>query len=347
MTAPRRPVITQGLDSSRPCVICMKSSESIGKRAPADLKKAYYRLAQEVPPGSQSRTTRSPRTSSRRRRTPTRSCPTTISARATTASASTGIRGAGGGGGGAGFSNVEDIFSAFGDLFGDFFGGRASGRRAAAARRRSPRRSRADVRRGGVGHDQGGQGHARRSRCATCNATGAKPGQQARDLRDLQGQGPGRPRAGLLHGADHVSALPRRGQDDQGPVRGLPRSRHQARDLDAAGHRARRASTTARRCGSRARARPPRAASTGHLYVVLHVQGDERFRREGDDILTEMPVSFVKAALGGEIEVHTLEDNCTRHRDGRARAGHAAGRRDGPPRPGHPARRRAAAAAIR
>src|SRR5215471_3391114 len=30
---------------------------------------------------------------------------------------------------GGGFTNVEDIFSAFGDLFGDFFGGRSSGRR--------------------------------------------------------------------------------------------------------------------------------------------------------------------------------------------------------------------------
>ena len=38
-----------------------------------------------------------------------------------------GIRGNGSGGGG--FSNVDDIFSAFGDLFGDFFGGRASGGR--------------------------------------------------------------------------------------------------------------------------------------------------------------------------------------------------------------------------
>ena len=43
---------------------------------------------------------------------------------------------------------------------------------------------------------------------------------------------------------------------------------------------------------------------------MLHVQGDERFRRDGEDILTEVPVSFVKAALGGEVEVYTLEDNC-------------------------------------
>jgi molecular chaperone DnaJ len=51
--------------------------------------------------------------------------------------------------------------------------------------------------------------------------------------------------------------------------------------------------------------------TTGHLYVVLHVQGDERFKREGEDVLSEVPISFVKAALGGELEVHTLEDNVT------------------------------------
>jgi molecular chaperone DnaJ len=51
--------------------------------------------------------------------------------------------------------------------------------------------------------------------------------------------------------------------------------------------------------------------TTGHLYVVLHVQGDERFRRDGEDILTEVPVSFVKATLGGQVEVYTLEENCT------------------------------------
>jgi molecular chaperone DnaJ len=43
---------------------------------------------------------------------------------------------------------------------------------------------------------------------------------------------------------------------------------------------------------------------------VLHVQGDERFKRDGDDILTEVPISFLKATLGGEVEVYTLEDHC-------------------------------------
>src|SRR5262249_25563650 len=40
-------------------------------------------------------------------------------------------------------------------------------------------------------------------------------------------------------------------------------------------------------------------------------QGDERFRREGEDILTEVPISIVQAALGGEVEVATLDENCT------------------------------------
>jgi molecular chaperone DnaJ len=40
---------------------------------------------------------------------------------------------------------------------------------------------------------------------------------------------------------------------------------------------------------------------------VLHVKPHEIFQRNGDDLLCEMPVSFVQAALGAEIEVPTLD----------------------------------------
>ena len=43
-----------------------------------------------------------------------------------------GLRGGAGGPGGTGFNSVDDIFSAFGDMFGDFFGGRTSGGRRQA-----------------------------------------------------------------------------------------------------------------------------------------------------------------------------------------------------------------------
>jgi molecular chaperone DnaJ len=49
-----------------------------------------------------------------------------------------------------------------------------------------------------------------------------------------------------------------------------------------------------------------RGGPSGDLYVVLHVKPHEIFQRDGDDLLCEVPVSFVQAALGAEVEVPTL-----------------------------------------
>jgi molecular chaperone DnaJ len=50
-----------------------------------------------------------------------------------------------------------------------------------------------------------------------------------------------------------------------------------------------------------------RGGPAGDLYVVLHVKPHEIFHREGDDLICEVPISFVQAALGAEIEVPTLQ----------------------------------------
>ncbi len=49
-----------------------------------------------------------------------------------------------------------------------------------------------------------------------------------------------------------------------------------------------------------------RGGSTGDLYVVLHVKGHDIFQREGDDLICEVPISFIQAALGAELGVPTL-----------------------------------------
>jgi molecular chaperone DnaJ len=54
-----------------------------------------------------------------------------------------------------------------------------------------------------------------------------------------------------------------------------------------------------------------RAGPAGDLYVVLFVKAHEIFKRDGDDLICEVPVSFVQAALGAEIEVPTLESRAT------------------------------------
>lgn len=45
----------------------------------------------------------------------------------------------------------------------------------------------------------------------------------------------------------------------------------------------------------------------GDLYLVVHLAEDERFGRDGDDVILEAQISYVQAALGAEIEVPTLE----------------------------------------
>jgi len=57
----------------------------------------------------------------------------------------------------------------------------------------------------------------------------------------------------------------------------------------------------------------PRGGPPGDLYVVLHVKAHEIFQREGDDLLCEIPVSFVQAALGAEIQVPTLNGQAAVH----------------------------------
>jgi molecular chaperone DnaJ len=49
-------------------------------------------------------------------------------------------------------------------------------------------------------------------------------------------------------------------------------------------------------------------APAGDLYVLIKVRPDERFVREGDDLITVLDVPAPLAALGGTLDVPTLED---------------------------------------
>lgn len=51
-----------------------------------------------------------------------------------------------------------------------------------------------------------------------------------------------------------------------------------------------------------------RGGQPGDLYIVLRVKSHDFFQREGDDIYCEVPLTFVQAALGDEIEIPTLTE---------------------------------------
>jgi molecular chaperone DnaJ len=50
-----------------------------------------------------------------------------------------------------------------------------------------------------------------------------------------------------------------------------------------------------------------RGAPPGDLHVVIFVEDHPLFQRDGSELILEMPISYLQAALGDEIEVPTLE----------------------------------------
>jgi molecular chaperone DnaJ len=54
-----------------------------------------------------------------------------------------------------------------------------------------------------------------------------------------------------------------------------------------------------------------KGAPSGNLYVELHIKPHKTFMRVEDDLHIEVPISFVRAALGSEIEVPTLDGKAT------------------------------------
>lgn len=54
-----------------------------------------------------------------------------------------------------------------------------------------------------------------------------------------------------------------------------------------------------------------RGGTPGNLYVVLTVKPHQFFKRQGNDIIYELPISFTQAALGDEVEVPTVDEKST------------------------------------
>lgn len=50
-----------------------------------------------------------------------------------------------------------------------------------------------------------------------------------------------------------------------------------------------------------------RGGTAGDLFLTVHVNGDPRFARQGDDLSLTLPVDLYAAVLGGKVEVSTLK----------------------------------------
>lgn len=216
----------------------------------------------------------------------------------------------GGGGGGAGFDGFADAFS---DIFGDLFGGGARGARGPAGGGRSSVYRGADLRYNlEISLEEAARGAEKTIRiptieeCATCKGSGARAGSTAQSCPHCNGSGQLRVQQGffsLQQTCPHCHGSGKYIADPCGSCRGAGRTKS-TKTLEikiptgiAAGMRLRHAGYGEPGTGG---------GPAGDLYVEIHIRPHPVFERNADDLHCEMPISFITAALGGEIEIPTL-----------------------------------------
>ncbi len=206
-------------------------------------------------------------------------------------------------GAGAGAGGFAD---AFGDIFGDIFGGNRQGR--------------SNVFRGAdlrynleITLEQAAHGFETKIRiptmaqCETCKGSGAKPGTQPVTCTTCNGQGQVRMTQGFFsiqqtcsrcHGTGKMIPTP------CGTCGGSGRVKQQktlAVKIPSGVDEGDRVRLTGE-------GEPGvNGGPAGDLYVQVHIKEHAVFQRDHDDLHCEMPVSFATAALGGDVDIPTLE----------------------------------------
>ena len=214
------------------------------------------------------------------------------------------------------FGSFEDIFSAFSDIFGDesFFGDFFGvGRR----RKRGPRKGASlrieleiDFKEAAFGCEKEVELY-RRERCDTCSGSGAKPGTSPETCSDCGGRGATLRSAGFFSLQETCRRCGGSGQTIKhrcGKCRGEGQLRNKA-DITIQIPAGIEDSTRMRLAGQGEPS--PGGGPSGDLYVDVYVKPHEFFKREGNDILCLLPIPFATAAMGGEVEVPTLDGKGT------------------------------------
>ena len=215
---------------------------------------------------------------------------------------------AGMGAGGAGMGGFADAFS---DIFGDIFGGRAGG--AGGGGRSNVYRG-ADLRYNlEVSLEEAARGTETRIRiptmaeCDSCHGNGAKKGTEPKTCPTCGGHGQVRMQQGFFsiqqtcpkcHGTGRFIADPCPTCHGGGRVKQhktlsvkIPSGIDEGDRIRLSGEGE-----------PGVNGGPP-----GDLYVQIHLKAHPVFQRDHDDLHCEMPVSLTVAALGGEIEIPTLD----------------------------------------
>ncbi|MDR0827860.1 MAG: molecular chaperone DnaJ [Desulfovibrio sp.] len=214
------------------------------------------------------------------------------------------------------FNSADDVFSHFGDIFSDLFGfgmGATTGR----GRRKRPAQG-ADLRYNlSVSFRQAAKGDSvniripRNQTCPECKGSMAAPGTSPEKCRHCGGTGQVRHNQGFFQlsvpcpvcrGLGEVIASPCPRCKASGQIQEMRElAVHIPAGVDS---------------GNRLRVRGEgegglNGGPSGDLYVVINVEEDDTFSREGQNLFVTREITFVQAALGEKLSVPTLDEDIT------------------------------------
>lgn len=213
------------------------------------------------------------------------------------------------GGGPGGFGgNAGGFGDVFEDIFGDIFGGGRGGHQQQGPARGSDLRYNLELT-----LEQAVHGAKTEIRiptlvaCKICNGSGAKKGSAPVTCSTCEGAGQVRMQQGFFSIQQTCPACQGKGQTITDPCtncHGQGRTQeHKTLSIKIPagvdeGDRIRLAGEG--EAGQQ-------GAQAGDLYVQVHIQAHAIFKRDANDLHCEVPISFATAALGGEIEIPTLD----------------------------------------
>jgi molecular chaperone DnaJ len=214
-------------------------------------------------------------------------------------------QGQGGFGGGGGAADFADIF---GDVFGDIFGGGGGRRGRPQAQRGADLRYNLELNlEDAVRGKEVELKIPKLSTCEDCDGSGAKADSSAETCGHCHGSGQIQMRQGFFAVQQPCPHCRGRGKVIKDPCRTchgdgrVERTKTLSVKIPAGVD-----------TGDRIRLNGEgeageMGAPSGDLYVQVHVREHPIFARDGNNLYCEVPLSFTRAALGGEIEVPTLE----------------------------------------
>jgi molecular chaperone DnaJ len=207
-----------------------------------------------------------------------------------------------GGGGGGGFGNFSDIF---GDAFGDIFSGGGGGR---GQQRGSDLQYTLQVT-----LEQAVKGTTAKIKvptlvgCKPCNGSGAKAGSKPISCTTCGGVGQVRMQQGFFSVQQTCPSCQGQGTTIKNPC-GTCRGQGRIEETKTLSVKVPSGVDTGDRIRLTGEGEAaPQGGVTGDLYVQIAVKSHDIFERDGANLYCEVPVSFVDAVLGGDIEVPTLD----------------------------------------